>query len=265
MFPAIIIAFLLHIFITVSVKNEPLDYVIKSSSSSWLQEQCADLSEGACHYIPGLSKLFLPRCNPLVLIGFADLITTLGCYFLLQIGYSYLIDTYAAILIAIMAIGTNIPFALYTGRILMQTTPAHLITQLDKSLREASTLDGVLEFREEHFWTLSFGVLVGSLHVRIRRDADEQLVLAHVWNKLAGIVQVLTIQIFKDDWMRRTTHQLVYNQHNINFQLAPPVPLAKIQAAVLLVDNTIGSISASRKIPLNSSMVMDNDFVIVNP
>lgn len=35
-----------------------------------------------------------------------------------------------------------------------------MLGQLDKVLREASTLDGVLEFREEHFWTLSFGSLV---------------------------------------------------------------------------------------------------------
>lgn len=42
----------------------------------------------------------------------------------------------------------------------LQTSPAHILGQLDKSLREASTLDGVLEFRHEHFWTLSFGRLV---------------------------------------------------------------------------------------------------------
>ena len=66
---------------------------------------------------------------------------------------------------AIMTIGTMLPFGVYTGNILLQTTPSHLITQLDKVLREASTLDGVLEFREEHFWTLSLGHLVGSLQV----------------------------------------------------------------------------------------------------
>jgi hypothetical protein len=82
--------------------------------------------------------------------------------------------------------------------------------------------------RDEHFWTLSFGVMVGSLHVRIRRDADEQLVLAHVWNKLAGLVQILTIHVFKDDWMRRTTHQLVYNAQEANFQLAPPASLPQL-------------------------------------
>ncbi len=103
----------------------------------------------ACRYIPGLSKLLLPRINPFILIGFADFITTIGSYFLLKIGYTYIIDTYAAILISIMTISTMIPFGVYTGKILMQTTPAHMITQLDKSLREASTLDGVLEFREE--------------------------------------------------------------------------------------------------------------------
>ena len=41
-----------------------------------------------------------------------------------------------------------------------QTTPSHVVSQLDKCLREALTLDGVLEFRHEHFWTLSTGVLV---------------------------------------------------------------------------------------------------------
>lgn len=226
--PTALVGFTFHMFITLWVKNESFDYVVKSSSSSWLQEHIFDISENLCRYVPGLSKILLPRVNPFALIGFADLFAILGTYVLIQMGSSYLVDTYASILIAIMTIGTMLPFGVFTGKILLQTTPSHLITQLDKTLREASTLDGVLEFRDEHFWTLSFGVLVGSLHVRIRRDADEQLVLAHVWNKLAGLVQILTIHIFKDDWMRRTTHQLVYNQHNINMPyttpLAAPLP-----------------------------------------
>ena len=146
--------------------------------------------------------------------------------------------------------------------------------RFDLSLREASTLDGVLEFRDEHFWTLSFGVLAGSLHVRVRRDADEQLVLAHVWNKLAGIVQILTIHIFKDDWMRRTTHQLVFNQKNINLQQQPPV--INFNPTHFSADN-----SSSQNIPKSKPFVnssaqgsprssrkspsIDNEYVIVNP
>lgn len=42
----------------------------------------------------------------------------------------------------------------------------------------------------------------GSAHVRIRRDANEQMVLAHVTNRLLPLVSTLTVQIFKDDWTR---------------------------------------------------------------
>lgn len=42
----------------------------------------------------------------------------------------------------------------------------------------------------------------GSAHVRIRRDANEQLVLAHASNRLLPLVSTLTVQIFKDDWTR---------------------------------------------------------------
>ena len=224
----------------------------------------------------------------------AHIIILSGTYFLIQMGSTYLVDTYASMLMAFMTIGTMLPFALYTGKILLQTTPSHLITQLDKSLREASTLDGVLEFRDEHFWTLSFGVLAGSLHVRIRRDADEQLVLAHVWNKLAGLVQILTIHIFKDDWMRRTTHQLVYNQQNF-----PMPPAAMPQYNRMNIPTQIGQSASNLNqaaansvlnnpnlaqtqlnvqqfsqqfnanptlLPKNqNSNIVDNDYVIVNP
>lgn len=261
--PAILIGFTLHMFVTLSARNESFDHVIKASASSWLQEHMSDMSESACRYVPGLSKLLLPRMNPLLLVGFADLLALIGTYALLQMGSSYIIDTYAAIIIAIMTIGTMLPFAVYTGKILLQTTPSHLITHLDKSLREASTLDGVLEFREEHFWTLSFGVMAGSLHVRIRRDADEQLVLAHVWDKLAGMVQILTIHIFKDDWMRRTTHQLVFNGKN-NPSLQTPMNLMNAESMQNSQKMNLQAAASSRTSPVVGS-VSDNEYVIVNP
>lgn len=187
--------------------------------------------------------------NPILLLGFINFVTIAGSFLLIQLGSSHMIDVYAALLIATTTIGTMTPFAIFTGKILLQTTPSHLITQLDKILREASTLDGVLEFRDEHFWTISFGVLAGSLHVRIRRDADEQLVLAHVWHKLAGVIHHLTIHVFKDDWIRRTTHQLVYSQSNLNSFSA-----------------STGNFKANSNAIQNSKHPnTDSDFVIINP
>ena len=49
----------------------------------------------------------------------------------------------------------------------------------------------------------------GSVHVRIRRDADEQMVLSHVYHRLSNLISVLTIQVFKDDWSRPSTYQIL--------------------------------------------------------
>ena len=54
-----------------------------------------------------------------------------------------------------------------------------------------------------------------------RRDADEQLVLAHVWNKLSNVAQILTIHVFKDDWLRHQTHTFMQSQ-NMHQHHHPP-------------------------------------------
>ena len=103
----------------------------------------------------------------------------------------------------------------------MQTAPQHMITHLDKCLREASTLDGVLEFRHEHFWTLGFGNLVGSLHVRIRRDANEQLVLQHLHTRLSNLLSDLTIQVFKDEWSWNPSIRYMNKDHSKLVKYSP--------------------------------------------
>ncbi|GFO14343.1 Zinc transporter 6 [Plakobranchus ocellatus] len=195
-----------HLSVIYAVRNRAFNHVIEASSSSWLQEHVTDMSESLCAVVPGISKLLLPRINPFALIGFSCTLALIITYFLIDTQQYYIADPWAAIAIAFMTFGTMFPMSTYTGKILLQTTPSHILGQLDKVLREASTLDGVLEFRHEHFWTLSFGSLAGCVQVRVRRDADEQLVLAHVYNRLNNLVSRLTIQIFKDDWSRASTY-----------------------------------------------------------
>uniref|UniRef100_A0A3Q2P8A8 Solute carrier family 30 member 6 n=1 Tax=Fundulus heteroclitus TaxID=8078 RepID=A0A3Q2P8A8_FUNHE len=155
-----------------------------------------------CGIVPGLSSVLLPRMNPFVLINMAGALSLCVTYMLIEINNYAAVDTASAVAIALMTFGTMYPMSVYSGKVLLQTTPSHVIGQLDKLLREVSTLDGVLEVRNEHFWTVGFGSLAGSAHVRIRRDANEQLVLAHVTNRLLPLVSTLTVQLFKDDWTR---------------------------------------------------------------
>uniref|UniRef100_A0A3Q2YES8 Solute carrier family 30 member 6 n=1 Tax=Hippocampus comes TaxID=109280 RepID=A0A3Q2YES8_HIPCM len=196
------VALLFNLLTLMSVRNKPFACVSQAASSSWLQEHVADLSRSLCGVIPGLSSVLLPRMNPFVLINLAGALSLCVTYMLIEINDYNSVDTASAVAIALMTFGTMYPMSVYSGKVLLQTTPSHVIGQLDKLLREVSTLDGVLEVRNEHFWTLGFGSLAGSAHVRIRRDANEQLVLAHVTNRLLPLVSTLTVQIFKDDWTR---------------------------------------------------------------
>lgn len=62
-------------------------------------------------------------------------------------------------------------------------------------------MEGVLECSNEHFWTYAPGYFVGSLSVRVRSDANEQLVLSRVRALFEPLVTNLTIQIEKDEML----------------------------------------------------------------
>ncbi|KAK1171257.1 zinc transporter 6-like isoform X2 [Acipenser oxyrinchus oxyrinchus] len=224
------VALCFNLLTMLSVKNKPFVYVSEAASTSWLQEHVADLSRSLCGIIPGLSSILLPRMNPFVLIDLAGAVALCITYMLIEINNYCAVDTASAITIAVMTFGTMYPMSVYSGKVLLQTTPAHVIGQLDKLLREVSTLDGVLEVRNEHFWNIGFGSLAGSVHVRIRRDANEQMVLAHVTNRLYTLVSTLTVQIFKDDWTRPSlaTGPLPAGMLNLSeYSSLPAVPPVK--------------------------------------
>ena len=191
-----------HLFITYGIRNPAMTHVITTAPSSWLQEHVADVSRALCAIVPGLDKLLLPRINSVVLIGLSCSTLLLGSTFLVSASSYIILDTVAAAIISFMMFVTMLPLSVYSGKILVQTTPSHVVGQLEKSLREVSTLDGVLEFRREHFWTIGFNNLCGSVQVRVRRDANEQMVLAHVLSRLSSSASSsnVTVEIFKDDW-----------------------------------------------------------------
>ncbi|EDV23679.1 uncharacterized protein TRIADDRAFT_57124 [Trichoplax adhaerens] len=71
------------------------------------------------------------------------------------------------------------------------TNPAQILPQIDKCLREA-----------------------GSVQVRVRRDADDQIVLLQVTERLSRYVSNLTVQIIKDDWQRTVSNPTILRSMN---------------------------------------------------
>jgi len=116
-----------------------------------------------------------------------------------------LADPIAALGIAGMIAVNAFPVWVKTGRVLLQATPESMRPSLVKCLREASTLEGVLEYHSEHFWTQSPDVFVGTLCVRVRSDANEQLVLQQVTTLFSPYISHLTVQIEKNNWAVEST------------------------------------------------------------
>ena len=191
-----------HLFVTYAIDNPAMSHVIQTAPSSWLQEHVADVSGALCAIVPGLDKVLLPRINSLVLMGVCCVAMLLTSTALVTMSSYVILDSISAACISLMMLATMLPLSIQSGKILVQTTPSHVVGQLEKTLREVSTLDGVLEFRKEHFWTIGFNKLCGSVQIRVRRDANEQMVLAHVLSRLSSSVSGanVTVQIFKDDW-----------------------------------------------------------------
>jgi hypothetical protein len=83
--------------------------------------------------------------------------------------------------------------------------PCTQLSSLYPSLNvQVSAVDGVLECTDEHYWTQSPGVVVGSLHVRVRSNADEQAILSTVHRIFGKFITHLTVQVDKDpplDWI----------------------------------------------------------------
>jgi hypothetical protein len=86
--------------------------------------------------------------------------------------------------------------------ILLQTSPRSMKSALSKCLREASSVEGVLECHHEHFWSLgsSLSLVVGTMKVRVSKNADEQMVLSQVHKIFSPLLSHLTIQVEKNDW-----------------------------------------------------------------
>lgn len=128
------------------------------------------------------------------------------------------IDITISILIAILLTYFSIPMVKVNGRILLQTSPNSIKVALSKCLREANSCEGVLECKHEHFWSINtnVGLIVGTLKVRVSKNANEQIVLVNLTKIFSPLFSHLTIQIEKDNWNFKTSSEIEYENKNID-------------------------------------------------
>lgn len=110
------------------------------------------------------------------------------------------VDPVLSLVVTAAVARLTLPVVARTARILLQATPSNFGSIYTAILR-VRMIEGVLEVRDEHFWALSHGYVVGSLSIRVRSDASEPEVRSAARVLLSPHVNHLTIQVVKDAWL----------------------------------------------------------------
>ena len=81
-------------------------------------------------------------------------------------------------------------------------------------------MEGVLEVKNEHFWSSGFNQIAGSLQVRVSRNTNEQKVLAMIVLKLFPVVPKCSVQVIHS-WVIHSFSIHLWKNHpffrNFNF------------------------------------------------
>eukprot|EP01103_Thecamoeba_quadrilineata_P010595 TRINITY_DN2327_c0_g1_i1.p1 TRINITY_DN2327_c0_g1~~TRINITY_DN2327_c0_g1_i1.p1 ORF type:complete len:428 (+),score=64.25 TRINITY_DN2327_c0_g1_i1:74-1357(+) len=117
-------------------------------------------------------------------------------------------DPICSFLLSLMIFASVIPLLKKSAQTLLQRTPHGFERILKDCLQKVVKIEGVTGYSEPHFWNHDGTAFVGTIHVQISNETNEQKVLSRVLQlfKLRGISQ-LTVQVEKDNfWQSKSLY-----------------------------------------------------------
>lgn len=108
-------------------------------------------------------------------------------------------DPICSIFIAALILLSVLPLLKETSCILLQRSPMHGDKLIKDCLERVLKIEGVISYREPHFWSHTSTKLMGSLHVQVVPEASEQKIIAQVLSIFKDLgTHSLTIQVEKE-------------------------------------------------------------------
>eukprot|EP00944_MAST-04C_sp_MAST-4C-sp1_P002290 g2290.t1 len=109
-------------------------------------------------------------------------------------------DTAVSLLISFFMIRTVFPSLKSTSKILLQCSPDTPLTKttVERCVRHLSNIDGVLEVKEERYWSIDGYNCAGTFCIRANENSDEQAILQNAEALCKPTFKYLNIQIEKD-------------------------------------------------------------------
>ncbi|XP_071488733.1 proton-coupled zinc antiporter SLC30A5-like [Diadema antillarum] len=108
-------------------------------------------------------------------------------------------DPICSIFISIMILISVGPLLRDTAAILLQRIPPELESGLNECLFKVRSIQGVLSYRNPHFWRHTGDLITGTLHIQVEQGANEQKIIQQVTAvyKEQGVAN-LTVQVEKE-------------------------------------------------------------------
>jgi len=112
-------------------------------------------------------------------------------------------DAVCSMIISLLIVGSVWPLIRGSALLLLQRAPVRQQRRTQEALEKVNSIEGVIGYREPRFWSLTDSEVVGTLHVHVRQDADEQRVLSAVVALFRehDLVQNLAVQIEKEKFL----------------------------------------------------------------
>ncbi|XP_006010327.1 proton-coupled zinc antiporter SLC30A5 [Latimeria chalumnae] len=108
-------------------------------------------------------------------------------------------DPICSLFIAVLIFISVIPLIKDACQVLLLRIPPELEKNLSHILEKVQTIDGVISYRDPHFWRHSASVVAGTIHIQVMSDVVEQRIVQQVTTILkdAG-VNNLSVQVEKE-------------------------------------------------------------------
>ncbi|XP_069483491.1 proton-coupled zinc antiporter SLC30A5 [Ambystoma mexicanum] len=112
-------------------------------------------------------------------------------------------DPLCSLFIAVLIFLSVIPLLKDSCQILLLREPVENERDLRMALEKIQKIDGLISYRDPHFWRHSASVVAGTIHVQVMSDVVEQRVIQQVTSFLkdAG-VNNLTVQVEKEEYFQ---------------------------------------------------------------
>ncbi|XP_030049078.1 proton-coupled zinc antiporter SLC30A5 [Microcaecilia unicolor] len=112
-------------------------------------------------------------------------------------------DPICSLFIAVLIFASVIPFLKDACQVILLRIPPEIEKEIHIALEKIERLDGIISYRDPHFWRHSASVVAGTIHLQVLSDTVEQRIIQQVTSILkdAGINN-LTVQVEKEAYFQ---------------------------------------------------------------